>query len=122
MELYRAAYGDQRPIDDAEVVAWCRNSELKPDWLRVLEEGDRIVGYGDIVVSGDTVAVDLAAPDHWDVFLEWAEDEARARGVCSRPRLLPGGARACRRAGRPGLSALALGFHDAGRSRMMARL
>lgn len=81
MELYRAAYGDQRPIDAAEVVAWCRNSELKPDWLRVLEEGDRIVGYGDIVVSGDTVAVDLAAPDHWDVFLEWAEDEARARGA-----------------------------------------
>jgi mycothiol synthase len=81
VELYRAAYGDQRPIDAAEVVAWCRNSELKPDWLRVLEEGDRIVGYGDLVLSGDTVAVDLAAPGQWTVFLKWAEGEARSRGA-----------------------------------------
>ncbi len=60
-------------------MSWCRNTELQPDWLRVLEQDGRVLGYGDIVVSGDTVAVDLAAPDHWDVFLEWAEDEARAR-------------------------------------------
>jgi mycothiol synthase len=62
-------------------VAWCRNSELKSDWLRVLEEGDRIVGYGDLVLSGDTVAVELAAPGQWTVFLEWAEAEARSRGA-----------------------------------------
>ena len=62
-------------------MGWCRNSELQPDWLRVLEEGDRIVGYGDIVVSGYTVAVELAAPGHWDAFLEWAEAEARTRGA-----------------------------------------
>ncbi len=81
MELYRAAYGDQRPIDAQEIVSWCRNTELQPDWLRVLEQDGRVVGYGDIVVSGETVAVELAAPGHWDMFLEWAEDEARARGA-----------------------------------------
>jgi mycothiol synthase len=79
--LFHAAYGDKRPIDAEEVVAWCRNSELRPDWLRVLDQDGRIVGYGDIVVSGDTVAVELAAHDHWDVFLEWVEDEARTEGV-----------------------------------------
>jgi mycothiol synthase len=79
--LYHAAYGDQRPIDAAEIVSWFRNPELDPGWLRVLEEDGRIVGYGDIVLAGDAVAVEVAAPGRWDVFLAWAEDEAQDRGV-----------------------------------------
>ena len=79
--VYGVAFGEQRPIDAGEVVAWVRNSELKSDWLRVLEVADRVVGYGDIVVSDDVVAVEVAAPGHWDVFLDWAEETARAEGV-----------------------------------------
>jgi ribosomal protein S18 acetylase RimI-like enzyme len=47
----------------------------------VLEEGGRVVGYGDIWPQGDELALDVAAPGHWDVFFDWAEDEARRRGV-----------------------------------------
>ncbi len=46
--LYRVAFGDERPIDAAEIVSWVQNQELKPEWLQVLEEDGRIVGYGDI--------------------------------------------------------------------------
>ncbi|HEY8193017.1 MAG TPA: GNAT family N-acetyltransferase [Gaiellaceae bacterium] len=79
--VYGAAFGEQRPIDAEEVVSWFRNSELKSDWLQVLEVDDRVVGYGDVLVTEEFVAVEVAAPGHWDVFLEWAEDLARAKGV-----------------------------------------
>jgi mycothiol synthase len=79
--VYGAAFGEQRPIDAEEIVSWFRNSELKSDWLRVVEVNDRIVGYGDIVVTDDAVAVEVAAPGHWDVFLDWAEETARAEAV-----------------------------------------
>ncbi|MDP9491650.1 MAG: GNAT family N-acetyltransferase [Actinomycetota bacterium] len=79
--VYDAAFGEQRPIDAGEIVGWFRNSELKSDWLRVVEVNDRVVGYGDILVTGDAVAVEVAAPGHWDVFLDWAEETARAEDV-----------------------------------------
>lgn len=79
--VYDAAFGEQRPIDAGEIVGWFRNSELKSDWLRVVEVNDRVVGYGDILVTDDAVAVEVAAPGHWDVFLDWAEETARAEDV-----------------------------------------
>lgn len=89
--VYDVTFGEQRPIDVGEVVAWVRNSELKSDWLRVLEVEDRVVGYGDIVVTDDVVAVEVAAPGHWDVFLDWAEATARAEGVASVRVFFPAG-------------------------------
>src|SRR5690242_11044726 len=71
--LYRAAFGDDRPIDAEEIRSWVDNSELKPEWLRVLVEGDEVVGYGDIWLDNDEVALEVAAPGHWDAFLDWAE-------------------------------------------------
>ena len=44
----------------------------------------RVVGYGDIWIEDDEVALDVAAPGHWEPFLDWAEAEARARGVAAR--------------------------------------
>jgi mycothiol synthase len=78
---YRSAFGDARVIDEEEIVSWLRNTELNPDWLRVLEVDGRIAGYGDLWLAGDEVAVDVAAPGHWRVFLEWAEETAREQGA-----------------------------------------
>jgi predicted N-acetyltransferase YhbS len=58
--LYRAAWGDARPIDAAEVVAWLRSTN-DPGLHRVLEQNGRIVGYGDLEVSPDAVTVDVPA-------------------------------------------------------------
>ncbi|MGH3136718.1 MAG: hypothetical protein ACRDPV_09535, partial [Gaiellaceae bacterium] len=77
-ELFRVVYGDERPIDAEEVESWVRNEELKAEWLRVLELDGRIVGYGDIWITEDEVAVDFAAPVHWGPLFEWAEESARA--------------------------------------------
>ena len=79
--LYARAYGDARRLDAEEVRSWLRNEELKPEWLRVLEFDGRVVGYGDIDVHEDEVGVDVAAPGHWEPFLEWAEEVACAAGV-----------------------------------------
>ena len=79
--VYRAAWGDDRPIDAAEIASWARNAGSGGDLLRVLEREGRIVGYGDLAVSEDVVAVEVAAPGCWDVFLAWAEETARARRV-----------------------------------------
>jgi mycothiol synthase len=79
-EVYRRAFGDARPIDAGEIVSWCRNDELKPEWLRVLEVDGDVVAYGDIWIDNDEVALEVAAPGHWDTFLEWAEREAQTRG------------------------------------------
>ena len=79
--LYRAAFGDERPMDAAEIVSWFQNEELKPDWLRVLELEGRVVGYGDIQIEGDELALDVAAPGQWETFFEWAEERARAEDL-----------------------------------------
>ena len=77
-ELFRVVYGDERPIDAEEVESWVRNEELNAEWLRVLELDGSIVGYGDIWITEDEVAVDFAAPVHWGPLFEWAEESARA--------------------------------------------
>lgn len=79
--LFRAAFGDGRLIDAEEIRTWLGNDDLRPEWLRVLELDGRVVGYGDIYPGDRDLALDAAAPGHWDVFFEWAEDEARARGL-----------------------------------------
>ena len=79
--VYRQAFGDARPVDAAEIVSWFRNPEIEPDALRVLEVDGRVAGYGDIEIANDEVALEVAAPGHWDVFLAWAEESARVAGV-----------------------------------------
>lgn len=78
--LFKEAFGESRPLDAEEIRSWLRNDELKPEWLRVLEVDGRVVGYGDIWVDDD-IRLDVAAPGHWDVFFDWAESEARNRGI-----------------------------------------
>jgi mycothiol synthase len=85
--LYRSAFGDARRMDEREILSWARNEELRPEWLRVLEVGGRVVGYGDIWIEDDEVALEVAAPGHWRTFLEWAEAAGRAEEV-SRVRVL----------------------------------
>jgi mycothiol synthase len=53
---------------------------MDPDWLRVLEINGHVVGYGDIYIFDDEVALDVAAPGYWGPFLDWAEETGRARG------------------------------------------
>src|SRR5215212_8692449 len=71
-QLFVEAFGDARRLDAEEIRSWLRNTELRPEWLRVL-------GDGDIMIEGDEVALDVAAPGRWDAFFDWAEGEARRR-------------------------------------------
>jgi mycothiol synthase len=80
-ELFVAAFGSARQVDAEEIRSWIANDELEPEHLRVLEADGAVVGYGDIWVQDDEVALDVAAPGHWEPFLDWAEAEARDRGV-----------------------------------------
>jgi ribosomal protein S18 acetylase RimI-like enzyme len=90
-ELYQVAFGDLRPIDAAEIVSWFRNPELHTDWLQVAELDGRLVGYGDIWIDGDDLALEIAAPGCWDTFFDWAESVGR-RDRLGRVRvLLPAG-------------------------------
>ena len=75
--LFQAAFGDSRPVDAEEVRSWSRNEEIRPEWLRVLERDGRVVGYGDIWIQDEELALDAAAPGCWDVFLDWAEECGR---------------------------------------------
>ena len=77
-KLFQAAFGDTRPVDAEEVRSWSRNEEIRPEWLRVLERDGRVVGYGDIWVQDEELALDAAAPGCWEVFLDWAEERGRA--------------------------------------------
>jgi mycothiol synthase len=77
--LFEEAFGAARTIDAAEVRSWLANEELRPEWFRVLEVDGAVVGYGDIYVDVDGIALDVAAPGHWDVLIDWLEDEGRAR-------------------------------------------
>jgi ribosomal protein S18 acetylase RimI-like enzyme len=79
--LFLECYGDARLLDPEEIRSWLGNAEFRPEWLRVLEEGGRVVGYGDIWPQDDELQLDPAAPGRWDVFFEWAESEARARRI-----------------------------------------
>lgn len=85
--VYRRAWGDARPIDSSDLRSWLRNPELDPATLRVLDVDGEIAGYGDVTVADGVVALEVAAPDHWDTFLSWAEDEAR-QADASRVRVL----------------------------------
>lgn len=76
--LFRKAFGDERPIDTQEIVSWFHNPELENEWLRVLELDGRVVGYGDIWIDNNELALEVAAPGRWQTFFEWAEDRARA--------------------------------------------
>lgn len=78
--LFMQAFGDWRPTDAEEIRTWLRNEELDPENLRVLEIDGRVVGYGDIWLDSD-VELDMAAPGHWDAFLDWAEQRGRERGL-----------------------------------------
>lgn len=82
--LFAAAFGEARLLDAEEIRTWLDNKELKPEHLRVLERDGVVVGYGDLWAQEDDVALDVAAPGHWLTFFEWAEAEARARGVAAR--------------------------------------
>ena len=75
--LFRNAFGDERPIDTQEIVSWFHNPELKNEWLRVLELDECLVGYGDIWIDNDELALEVAAPGHWETFFDWAEGRAR---------------------------------------------
>lgn len=79
-QLFQEAFGESRALDAQEIRSWLDNAELKPEYLRVLEVDGRIVGYGDIS-AGKVVQLDVAAPGYWEVFFDWAESEARARGI-----------------------------------------
>jgi len=79
--LFVQAFGDARPTDGEEIRSWFRNEELRPEWLRVLERDGAIVGYGDIWIQDDELALDVAAPGCWGAFFDWAEQEGRGAGV-----------------------------------------
>ncbi|HEX4679742.1 MAG TPA: GNAT family N-acetyltransferase [Gaiellaceae bacterium] len=79
--LFVAAFGESRRLDADEIRSWLRNDEIEASWFRVLEVAGRVVGYGDIFVETEVVQLDVAAPGHWETFFDWAEREARSRGV-----------------------------------------
>jgi mycothiol synthase len=81
VSVYESAWGDARPVDREELLSWLGNSEIAPDALCVLEVEGSVVGYGDVSVERDAVALEVAAPGHWVVFLAWAEEVARREGV-----------------------------------------
>jgi mycothiol synthase len=88
--LFVESFGSMRHVDAEEVRSWLRNEELKPELLRVLELDGRVVGYGDLWIEDDEVALDATAPGHWQLFFEWAEERARQDGVRARA-LFPAG-------------------------------
>ena len=75
--LYRRAFSEERPIDAAEIKSRLRNPEIKSEILRVLDENGEVAGYGDVWIGETDIELEVAAPDRWGVFLEWAEETAR---------------------------------------------
>jgi ribosomal protein S18 acetylase RimI-like enzyme len=74
--LFREAYGAARPIDAGEVRQWLSSGLVAGDDACVLELDGQVVGYGDLSFA-EYVELDVAAPGHWDVFLDWAEARTR---------------------------------------------
>ncbi len=89
--LYAAAYGADRQLDAEEIRSWIRLESFAPEWLRVLEIGGVVVGYGDVDIREHEIAVDIAAPGHWDTFLDWAESLAFERGIAKVRVVFPAG-------------------------------
>ncbi len=79
--LFVETFGSARQVDPSEIRSWLRNEEFEPGWLCVLDDGGDVVGYGDIWPHEDVLELDAVAPLHWDVLFDWAEDEARRRGI-----------------------------------------
>jgi ribosomal protein S18 acetylase RimI-like enzyme len=79
--LFVECFGESRQVDAEEIRSWLDNAEFDRDWFRVLEADGRVAGYGDIWPQDDELVLDIAARDRWDVFLDWAEDIARAKGL-----------------------------------------
>jgi ribosomal protein S18 acetylase RimI-like enzyme len=79
--LYQRAFGDERPIDAAEILSWLRNPEISDESMRALEEDGLVSGYGDVWIGETDVELEVAAPNYWGVFLEWAEDIARRQAL-----------------------------------------
>ena len=79
--LFVECFGDARLIDAEEIRSWLRNAEFEPDWLRVLVDGEHVVGYVDIWPQGDVLWLDAAAPGQWEAVFDWGESEARTRGI-----------------------------------------
>jgi len=77
--LFVEAFGDARRLDAEEIRSWLDKEELEPENLRVREVDGRVVGYGDVRPEEDNVQLDVAAPGHWQPFLDWAEETAGAR-------------------------------------------
>src|SRR5205814_2733491 len=63
--------------DAAEILSWLRNPEINSESLRVLDENGQVAGYGDVWIGETDVELEVAAPDRWGLFLEWAEETAR---------------------------------------------
>jgi mycothiol synthase len=91
--LFVETFGESRLLDAEEIRSWLRNAEFDPSWLRVLEETGRIAGYGDIWPKDDVVELDVVATERWDVFFDWAEREARERGIARVRTQIPHGHR-----------------------------
>jgi mycothiol synthase len=79
--LFVECFGDARLVDPEEIRSWLRNSELEPGWLRVLEENGGVVGYGDIWPKEQALDLDAATRGRWEPIFDWAEEEARTRGI-----------------------------------------
>jgi ribosomal protein S18 acetylase RimI-like enzyme len=93
--LFVASYGDARQVDAGEVRSWIENEEIEPGWLKVLVEAGEVVGYGDIWIQEDELALDIAAPGRWAAFFDWAEAEARERGLGEVRTIPPAGHELC---------------------------
>jgi ribosomal protein S18 acetylase RimI-like enzyme len=78
--LFMEAFGDWRPTDAEEIRTWLQNEELQPENRCALELDGRVRGYADVWLDDD-VELDMAAPGHWEVFLDWAEERGRDAGL-----------------------------------------
>lgn len=77
--LFRDTFGADRPLDAEEIIWWFENEAFDTEQMRVLEVDGRIVGYGDLWPLAHDMALDVAAPGHWDTFVDWAESSGRER-------------------------------------------
>lgn len=79
--LFVRTFGESRKLDAEEVRSWLRNTELRPEWLRVLVDDGAVVGYADIWPKDDALDVDAVAAERWNELFDWAEAEAASRSI-----------------------------------------